>query len=218
MKLTKFAQSCVLIETKGKKILVDPGYIQYDDSLLKEYWNDIDAIFVTHKHADHCHVDAIKEILKDKKTKLYSSQEVADEYGNLNFNIVQAGDNVKLGDITVEVVKAVHGYNPLLSSEVHENVGYIVDDKHKRTYFTSDTICFNNDYKCDICFIPVCNHGIVMGPFEAALFAKETEAELVIPYHYDNPKYPADIEWVKKELEKNKLKFKFLEIKESIEL
>ena len=69
------------------------------------------------------------QILKDKKTKLYSSQEVANEYSELSFNIVQAGDNVGLNGITVEVVKAVHGYNPLLSSEVHENIGYIVDDK-----------------------------------------------------------------------------------------
>ena len=106
MKLTKFAQSCVLVETKGKKILVDPGYIQYADSLIKEYWNNIDAIFVTHKHADHCHVDAIKEILKDKKTKLYSSQEVADEYSGLSFNIVQEGDNVDVNGITVEVVNS----------------------------------------------------------------------------------------------------------------
>ena len=34
--------------------------------------------------------------------------------------------------------------------EIFENVGYILDDGYKRLYTTSDTINFNNDYKCDI--------------------------------------------------------------------
>ena len=31
MKITKFPQSCLLIETKGKKILVDPGNLKYKE-------------------------------------------------------------------------------------------------------------------------------------------------------------------------------------------
>ncbi len=37
MKITKFPQSCLLIETKGKKILVDAGNLKY-----KEDYFDID--------------------------------------------------------------------------------------------------------------------------------------------------------------------------------
>ena len=57
-----------------------------------------------------------------------------------------------------------------------------------------------------------------MGPFEAAEFAKETEATLVIPMHYDNPKFPANMEKVKEEFEKHKLKYKILDLKESVEV
>ena len=57
-----------------------------------------------------------------------------------------------------------------------------------------------------------------MGPFEAALFAKETEAELVIPNHYDHPKHPVDLDSVKKEFRKQNLNFKILGLKESIEV
>ena len=36
MKITKYNQSCLLIETNNKRILVDPGTIGYDESLLND--------------------------------------------------------------------------------------------------------------------------------------------------------------------------------------
>jgi L-ascorbate metabolism protein UlaG (beta-lactamase superfamily) len=57
-----------------------------------------------------------------------------------------------------------------------------------------------------------------MWPFEAALFAKETGAKLVIPFHYDNVRFPADLVLAKKEFDEQKLKYKFLEIRESVEI
>jgi L-ascorbate metabolism protein UlaG (beta-lactamase superfamily) len=220
MKLTRFAQSCFLVETKGKKLLVDPGSIQYDDSLLED-WKGADVILVTHKHSDHCYEPVLKELLKDKKTKLYTSQEAAGTLEEVKPNIVKEGDVIEVGSIKVEVVKAVHGYVAILMGEkgqVLENIGYIIDDGEKRAYFTSDSISFRNNYKCDIILLPVCNHGVTMGPWEGALFAKETGAELVIPIHYDGPKHPADLEEVKREFEKNNLNYKILEIKDSVEL
>lgn len=218
MRLTRFGQSCILIETNNKRILIDPGSLLYDQSLLKESWINIDVLLVTHKHGDHCNVEAINEIVKNSKTKFYTSQEVADTYTQLSPQIVKAGEVLNFDDIKVEVVKAVHGYIPTLKGgkEIKENIGYIIDDSVNRAYLTSDTICFNNDYKADIVFVPVCNHGLVMGPFEAALFAQETGAKLVVPVHYDNPKYPVDLDVVKKEFKKQGLNYKILKFKENI--
>ena len=220
MKVTRYTQSCVLIETKGKKILVDPGCINYDNSLLSD-WSEADVILVTHKHGDHCHEEAVKEIVSRKPNiKLYSSSEVAEFYPSLPFERFKVGDVIESEGIKIEVVKAVHGYMPFLkgNKEVHENIGFIVDDNEKRVYFTSDTISFKNDYKCDIIFVPVCNHGLVMGPFEAALFAKETGASLVIPYHYDNPRFPVDFGNVRKEFEKAGLNYEFLDVGEVVDV
>lgn len=114
MKITRFAQSCLLVEANGKRILIDPGYIQYKESYPQNEWSDIDVILVTHKHADHCHIDAIKEITKDQKTKFYSSQEVANAFPTLTPEIVKDGDVLTFDDIKVEVVKAVHGWVPHL--------------------------------------------------------------------------------------------------------
>src|SRR3989344_5320927 len=216
MKITKFAQSCILVETKGKRILVDPGNLQWEKSLLEKDWVNIDLILVTHKHGDHCHAESIKEIIHRDKAQLYTTQEVAVAYPELSPKIVKEGVVINFEDIKIEVVKAVHGYMPFLkgAGEVHKNVGYIIDNGKKKAYFTSDSISFKNDYKCNVIFVPVSNHGLVMGPFEAALFAKETGAELVIPIHYDNPKFPADLAKVEEEFNKQKLSYKILQIKE----
>ncbi len=218
MKLTKYAQSCVLIETIGKKILIDPGFLQYDSSWLKQEWAKIDLILITHKHKDHCHVEAIKEILKNKTTLIYTSREVAETYPELSAKTIKSGESFTLGKIRIEAVKAVHGYLPILKggNEIKENIGFIIDDGKKKVYFTGDTLCFENGFSVDLIFLPVCNHGLVMGAFEAALFAKETGAKMVIPYHYDNPKYPVDLEEVKKEFAKQNLNYKILTIGETI--
>jgi len=220
MKITKFAQSCFLVETNNKRILVDPGNIQYEESLLNDFWNNIDVILFTHKHGDHIHMEAVNKILENPKTKVYTTQEVKDTYSDLKCEIVKEGSIINLDNIKIEVVKAVHGYMPFLKGgkEINENVGYIIDDGNKRFYLTSDSICFENNYKCDIIAVPVCNHGLVMGPWEAALFSKETGASLVIPMHYDNPKHPMGIGLIKEEFDNQEINYKILSVKESIEV
>ncbi|MFA5763287.1 MAG: MBL fold metallo-hydrolase [archaeon] len=211
MKITKFAQSCVMIETNNTKILVDPGVLSGEDELVN--MKEPDFVFVTHKHSDHFNEEIYNKIKKET-TKIYSTNEVQNNFTNTKFEILKEKDIIDLGEIKVEVVKAVHGYLPLLTknnAEINENVGYIIEIKGKKLYFTSDSISFKNDYKCNIVFVPVCNHGLVMGPYDAALFSKETGAEIVIPIHYDNPKYPGNLEKVKDEFNKQELNYKILE-------
>lgn len=124
MKITRFAQSCILIETHNKRILVDPGNLQYKESYPENEWSNIDILLITHKHRDHCHIDAIQKITKNLKTNFYTTKEVADAYPGLSPKIIKAEDIIKFDDITIEVVKAVHGYIPILKGgkEIYENV------------------------------------------------------------------------------------------------
>ena len=57
-----------------------------------------------------------------------------------------------------------------------------------------------------------------MGPFEAALFAKQVKATLTIPFHYDNKKYPVDLKEVEEEFKKQNVVYTILGYKESIEV
>lgn len=206
-----------MIETNKYKIVIDPGTFSSEEETKK--MKDVDFIFITHRHGDHFNEEIFNKIRKET-TKIYSTKEVQENYKNTKFEIIQKNDILELEFGKARVVKAVHGYLPTLTknnSEINENIGYIFEIENKRIYHPSDTIIFKNNYKCNILFAPVCNHGLVMGPFEAAKFAKETQAELVIPIHYDNPKYPIEINKVKTEFEKEELSYKILKIGEEIE-
>ncbi len=215
MKITKYPQSCLLVETNNKKILIDAGSLKYEDKFLDE-WEKADIILITHKHGDHIK----RDLISDFSVPIYSTQEVQDTYPDIKFNIVKENDILDFGDIKIEVVKAIHGYNPLLKNggQVFENVGYIIDDGKCRLYTTSDTICFNNDYKADVVALPVTAHGLTMSSFEAALFSKELGAKLVLPIHMDNEKYPTNLEYMKENFEKFDINYKVLEIEETIEV
>ncbi len=217
MKITKYPQSCLLVETKGKKILIDPGTLKYKEEYF-DVWNSVDIILITHKHLDHCNTEILEKI--NDNIKIYSTQEVQDANKTLNINIIKENDIIELDDIKVEVVHAVHGYQPLLKGgkEIYENVGYIIDDGENRLYTTSDTICFKNDYKADILCVPVTGYGLTMSAFEAALYAKEIGATLTIPIHMDNPAFPPDYKFIEEMFNKYEVEYEILENEESIEV
>jgi len=207
-----------MIEEGATKVLIDPGMIQVNEDTIKQ-WKKANFVLVTHKHQDHFDEVSAKKLISSK-IKFYSTKEVARTYPSIKFRIVNKGQKFIIGKLTVGIVHAEHGYNPLLKGEkeVHEAIGFIVDNGLKKVYHTGDTICFSNNYKCNVICLPYNNHGVCMGPFEAALFAKETNAELVLPMHADNSKFPADNAKFEEELKKNDLKYKFLKIGESTEL
>lgn len=215
MKITKYPQSCLMIETNNKKILVDAGSLKYQDKFIDD-WAKSDLILITHKHPDHIKKDTIKDLT----IPIYSTTEVQNAYPEIKFNIIKENDIITIDDIKIEVVKAIHGYNPILKDgkEVFENVGYIIDDGKCRLYITSDTICFKNDYKADVVALPVTAHGLTMSAYEAALYAKELEAKLVLPIHMDNDSLPTNIDYMNQIFEKFNINYKVLEIEESIEI
>lgn len=217
MKITKFPQSCLLIEIKEKKILIDPGNLKYKEEYF-EIWNNVDIILITHKHPDHCNTEILEKL--NKNIIIYSTKEVAEANKSLKISIVKENDIIELDNIKIEVVHAIHGYQPVLkgAKEVHENVGYIIDDGQNRLYTTSDTICFKNDYKTDILCVPVTGYGLTMSAFEASLYAKEVGAVLTIPIHMDNLAFPPNFDFIKEMFEKYEVEYEILENGENIEI
>jgi len=60
--ITKYVHSCLLVESNDKVVIFDPGsmsYPEFDMSALSK----LDHIFITHIHADHCHLPFIKDLL-----------------------------------------------------------------------------------------------------------------------------------------------------------
>ncbi|MDD3187481.1 MAG: MBL fold metallo-hydrolase [Bacilli bacterium] len=222
MKIAKYNQSCLLIETNNKRILIDPGVIGYYDGLLNK-WKNIDIILVTHKHQDHCNKEAIEEIIKRDNSKLYITDEIQKEFNFVKYNIIKENNIIKEDNITIEVVHAIHGYLAGMREkgiEIKENVGYIIDDGKNRLYTTSDTIGFYNDYKCNILCMPFNGNGLTLGLIDGLSFIKSINPDLVLPIHteHPNPIMNPNIKSLKEMLTQNNINYEILDLEESIEI
>ncbi|MEG0872413.1 MAG: MBL fold metallo-hydrolase [Clostridia bacterium] len=221
MKITKYHQSCLLVEANEKRILVDPGNIGYIDKYTTFDWTNIDCILITHKHDDHCLDSSINMIAERDNAVVYTTNEVFDAHSLMRVSFVKAGDVIDLDKVKVGVVKAMHGYLPAMKGhEVKQNVGYIIDDGRTRLYITSDTIGFSNEYKCDIIAMPFNGNGITFGIYDGLLFAKDTCAKMILPIHTEHPNafMNPDLELLKNSMEEMKFSYKILEVEEKIEL
>jgi len=78
MKISKHVHSCLLVEEKGKIVLVDPGNYSYDAKALDiPSLSSLDAIAITHEHMDHIYLPFLKEILaKFPNTPIYTNESV----------------------------------------------------------------------------------------------------------------------------------------------
>ena len=65
MKIRHLTHSCLLVETAGRRLLVDPGDHSADDvrGLAPETLAGIDAVVITHQHPDHVDPSLLGEIL-----------------------------------------------------------------------------------------------------------------------------------------------------------
>ena len=77
MKITKYPQSCFLIEAEGKKILIDLGNLVFELHDIKlEDFREIDIVLLTHKHDDHCYPEALKTIVENNTPLILTNPEV----------------------------------------------------------------------------------------------------------------------------------------------
>ena len=186
MKIKKFPQSCLLVSIADKKILVDPGCLKFDASFVPE-WKTADVVLLTHRHPDHVNA----EILQNLAAPIYAPREVAKFYPTLKIKKVKAGNAFHLGDATIVVTHAQHGFQPPMKTngmECLEAVGYIISDGNQSIYITGDTICFNNDYTADILIAPATGNCVTMDAVGVGYFAKMVGAQKVYLVHNDN--YP----------------------------
>ena len=223
MRVTKYNQSCLIIETNNKRILIDPGKFGYVDERFTNDWIDIDIILVTHKHGDHCYKEIIEQIIQRDSAQLYITKEIQDTYNFTKYDLVKADDIIQIDDIVITVTKAIHGFWTAMKysgSEIKENIGYIIDDGQVKLYTTSDTINFNNDYQCDVLCMPFNGNGLTMGIIDGTAFAKEINPKLLLPIHMEhpNPMINQNISALEELLNKEEINYKILEIKESIEI
>ncbi len=212
MKITKFPQSCIMVESKGKRILIDPGKTKYSEEFI-DFWETADAILITHRHGDHFNIEALKQL----KAPIYSTKEVQSFTPELKINVIKENDAFEIGNLKVEVVKAIHGYI-MPAGEINENVGFILDDGKTRMYVTSDTIRFKNDYKADVLFADVTAFDASMNLWGASATYSDVGAKLLIIAHQDDGKMLYDQKQIEDYLKAQGVNFIIPAIMQTLEI
>ncbi len=132
MKVTKFGHCCLLIETKGKRILTDPGAW----STLQNDVSNLDIILITHEHPDHIHTPSLQTILNNNKNaKIFTNSgvgKILSEEG-IDFTLLENGDATDV-DILIESVEGKH-------EEIYESLGQV----QNTGYFIDNTLFYPGD-------------------------------------------------------------------------
>jgi L-ascorbate metabolism protein UlaG (beta-lactamase superfamily) len=121
MLLRKFGHACVRFEAGDRVLVIDPGTFSEPESLT-----GATAVLITHEHADHLDVAALKEA-RDRNPALtvHTHAALAESLGD-GVNAVAAGDTFSVAGFSVRAVGGAH-------AEIIDglpgcpNLGFIVD-------------------------------------------------------------------------------------------
>lgn len=127
MNITKYPQSCVVLEKEGKNILIDPGSFMAAKFTANDL-PEIDAIFLTHRHPDHADADFIRAVLGRKKVPVYANQDTRELLSELVSHVIRPSEKCETSGFKVEACDMPHCPLPDGSAGPPNN-GYLFDGK-----------------------------------------------------------------------------------------
>jgi L-ascorbate metabolism protein UlaG (beta-lactamase superfamily) len=110
MRVTHLGHACLLVELADSRILIDPGSYSTDFESLR----DLDAVVITHQHADHLDEERLPELLAaNRQAAVYADPESADLLSGASTDVVVLveGDSHRVGTATIRPVGRLHAVN-----------------------------------------------------------------------------------------------------------
>ena len=203
MKITKYPQSCLLIESNGTRVLIDPGSF-VAEKYTADLFGQIDAVLITHEHSDHAHAQLIAA-LKIGATKVYANRSTKVLLGDLVTDIASDGQVLEIGTLKVTVRDLPH-VDMVDGTPGPQNTGYVIDDV---LFHPGDGVKIDG-VTAAVGAIPIAGPDI--SPRDTFDLAKAIGCKVVIPIHYDY--FLEDPEVLVGEAQLRKLPFKVVPLKE----
>ncbi|HST65813.1 MAG TPA: MBL fold metallo-hydrolase [Mycobacteriales bacterium] len=147
MKLTKFPHACLRIEQDGGVLVVDPGVFSEPGDALR----GADAVLITHEHADHVDVDALKAAAR-RELAVYAHADVAAQLTEVDAAVtaVAPGDSFTAAGMEVRVFGDRHAH-------IHEDVPDIPNNAYLiggRVYYAGDAFSLPG-VEVETLFVPI---------------------------------------------------------------
>jgi L-ascorbate metabolism protein UlaG (beta-lactamase superfamily) len=175
MKVTKFPQSCLLIENNEHKIVIDPG-MQFLETHAVEELAGVEAVLYTHQHSDH-YEPKIAEALLAQGVAIYANGATARLIGTEKVTVVNDGDSFTAGGFEVVARELPHCLLPD-GSAGPQNTGYVIDG----VLFHPGDGTGLEGLQVDNLALPITGPDISI--LDAINFAKQVKAKVAIPIHY----------------------------------
>lgn len=191
MEIRFLGHASISIETKGKKIIVDP-FISGNElaSNIEVDTLEADYILITHAHQDH--ILDVEQIAKNTGAKIVSNFEIVDYYGQKGFegHPMNFGGKWEFDFGTLHYVVAQH------SSVFPDGIyggnpgGFVLVNDEGSIYIAGDT-ALTMDMKLiplfaslDLAILPI-GDNFTMGIDQAVMAAEFVNCDRVLGYHYD---------------------------------
>ncbi len=175
MNITKIGHCCLVVEVDEVKIMVDPGAWTTGQNEIK----GLDAILITHEHADHFHVESLRVVLGNNPgVRIYTNSAVGKllTESGISFELLEEGSEIKVKEVPISAFGKEHGVvYPTIPNVM--NTGFLIAD---RLYYPGDAFV-QIKKKVEVLALPVA--GPWMKMWEAIDFAKAIQPKIAFPVH-----------------------------------
>ena len=149
MRVVKFEHACVRVESTAAVLVIDPGGFTTRRAL-----DGVDAVLITHEHADHLDLDALTGALASRPAvQIFTHPAVTALLGDLAeiTTTVQAGQQFTAAGMRV---RAYGGWHAVIHPDLAPvpNLGYLVEE---RLYHPGDSFDVPQDAQVDTLLVPV---------------------------------------------------------------
>ncbi|HSX41417.1 MAG TPA: MBL fold metallo-hydrolase [Candidatus Saccharimonadales bacterium] len=185
MTITKYPQSCLKIEKDGRTLLVDVGTLATAEFGLKDFGH-FDAVLFTHSHPDHFDPKFLPQLIKAGAT-LYGNGDVAARADGSKVELVDDNEELVVAGFKIKAHPMEHCLMTDGSPAGIPNTGYLLDDHLLLPGDSTEDV----GIKAKVVAIPI--FGPDISPHDAFKQSTDTEAEIVIPVHYDVAQINPDV-------------------------
>lgn len=148
MRLIKYSHACVRFESDNAVLVIDPGGLSERAAL-----DGVDAVLITHEHADHLDVAALADALaRRSQIRIFTHPEVTPKLGELSeiVSAVRPGDAFEAAGFPV---RAYGGLHAMIHPELPRvaNLGFFIEG----VYHPGDSFDVPTDVEVHTLFVPV---------------------------------------------------------------